>query len=263
MSDLERPIPDGYVWDNTWAPARRRLALLEGLYDPGTQRRIAGLGVKPGSSCLEVAGGGGTVAEFLCRAVGPEGRVVTVDLDTRFLRELDLPNLEVIERDVVADGLPGGAFDLVHARALLMHLNEREELLAAFAAVLRPGGWLLVEEGDKFPIDAVDEGAYRAAWRIIKRVAAPAGLDTCWARQLPGRLCALGLADVDCQMDGSFFTGGSAGAQFIQMTLAQTLEKVPLAEDERQVLEDAIAELDDAGRWFPSFVMVAAWGRRA
>ncbi|MGH9003145.1 MAG: SAM-dependent methyltransferase, partial [Acidimicrobiia bacterium] len=86
MSEPESLIPDGYVWDNTWAEARQRLARLEELYDPGTQRRLAGLGVKPGWSCLEVAGGGGSIADFLCRAVGPEGRVITYEQRDEFAR---------------------------------------------------------------------------------------------------------------------------------------------------------------------------------
>ncbi|MGH9005471.1 MAG: hypothetical protein ACRDYV_20290, partial [Acidimicrobiia bacterium] len=153
-------------------------------------------------------------------------------------------------------------FYLHHSQALLKHHIDIYKKHAAYAAEVLHRGCLLVDECDKFPLDALDKGAYGAAWQIINRVAAPAGLDTCWARRLPERLCSLGLTDVDCQMDGSFFTGGSPGAQFIQMTLAHTLEKVPLPEGERRVLEDAIAELDDATRWFPSFVMVAAWGRR-
>lgn len=39
-------------------------------------------------------------------------------------------------------------FDLVHARALLCHLPEREQALDRMLGAVRPGGWILVEEPD-------------------------------------------------------------------------------------------------------------------
>ncbi|HZM84459.1 MAG TPA: class I SAM-dependent methyltransferase [Candidatus Limnocylindrales bacterium] len=40
------------------------------------------------------------------------------------------------------------AFDVIHARAVLTHLPERDEVLARLVAALRPGGWLLIEDVD-------------------------------------------------------------------------------------------------------------------
>jgi hypothetical protein len=58
--------------------------------------------------------------------------VTTVDLDPRFVRADPRPNLEVIAADVLAEPLPGGNYDLVHVRALLMHLPGATRLLGAF-----------------------------------------------------------------------------------------------------------------------------------
>src|SRR5918999_4558163 len=101
---------------------RRRLELLEQCLDPITTRSLDAIGVEAGWRCLELGGGGGSVTRMFCDRVGPGGRVTAVDLDTRFLEELGRENLEVQCRDVVADGLPGDAYDLIHARLLLMHL---------------------------------------------------------------------------------------------------------------------------------------------
>src|SRR5205823_3987556 len=139
---------------------RRRLELLEARYDPLTLRRFDALGASAGGagvsramdgwSCLEVGAGAGSVARFLAERVGPAGGVVATDLDPRFLGAGDrLPlNVEVRRHDILTDPLEEGAFDLVHCRALLCHLDEPVVALTRMAAALRPGGWLLVEDAD-------------------------------------------------------------------------------------------------------------------
>jgi SAM-dependent methyltransferase len=73
---------------------------------------------------------------------------VATDIDPRFLAAPELAGVEVRRHDIRRDLLETGHYDLVHCRALLMHLAEPERALARMAAALRPGGWLLVEEGD-------------------------------------------------------------------------------------------------------------------
>jgi trans-aconitate methyltransferase len=48
----------------------------------------------------------------------------------------------------VTDPLPDAAFDLIHARLVLIHVPEREEVLARLVAALKPGGWMVEEEFD-------------------------------------------------------------------------------------------------------------------
>ena len=77
-----------YSLSNAWESARRRLALLEQHLDPITHRRLFGLGLGKAWHCLEVGGGGGSVARWLCAQVGADGRVVGTDIDPRFLEKL-------------------------------------------------------------------------------------------------------------------------------------------------------------------------------
>ncbi len=109
----------GYIMSNAWDDERRRLGGMEARYDAGTFRYLAMLGVDDGWSCWDVGAGGGTVAAWLCDRVTPSGSVLAMDLDTRFLEELDHPNMEVRRHDVVRDPLPEGGFDLIHTRLLL------------------------------------------------------------------------------------------------------------------------------------------------
>src|SRR4029077_20750563 len=91
-----------------------RLDLLEQLFDPGSRRRRDL--VQPGWRCLEVGAGRGSMATWLAERVGPSGQVVATDLDTRSLDRLDLPNLQVVQHNIVDDPLDAlgpGSFDLV------------------------------------------------------------------------------------------------------------------------------------------------------
>jgi SAM-dependent methyltransferase len=62
-----------------------------------------------------------------------------LDIEPRFLAATR-PNLELWLHDIVQYTSPEAAFDLVHARLVLMHLPEREKALHRMLTVLKPGG---------------------------------------------------------------------------------------------------------------------------
>src|ERR1700754_4277364 len=92
---LAAPGPEGGEDD--------RLSLLEEIYDPASRRRRSL--VQPGWRCLEVGAGRGSMAIWLAEQVGPEGHVVATDMDTRYLARLDVPNLEVLQHNILDDPL--------------------------------------------------------------------------------------------------------------------------------------------------------------
>jgi SAM-dependent methyltransferase len=197
MEQMEDATPPSYAWDNGWVEARRRLELLELAWDPETHRRLQRVGLRAGWRCLEVGGGGGSIVRWLCDAVSPGGSVVTVDLDTRFLATIAAPNLEVIEADVVTDGLPDGPFDLIHTRAVLMHIPARDRLLPELVERLRPGGSLVIEEADFHSFQAAESPLYRDLLRRFGEITyETAGMHSTWGRGMAARLAGLGLTDV-------------------------------------------------------------------
>ena len=109
-------VPRSISWRNTSTHWRERLSLVETLLDPGTIRIFEKIGVREGWHRLEVAGGGGSIAEWLCRQVGRSGHVVATDLEPRFLEAIHASNLEVWRHNILSEPLLEGAFDLVHAR---------------------------------------------------------------------------------------------------------------------------------------------------
>ena len=132
--------------------------------DPATIRYLEEIGVSTGWRCLELGGGAGTIAEWLCQQVGTAGHVVVTDLDTRLLEAIDSPNIEVRRHDIVNDDLETDRYDLVHARYVLLHLKEGEVVLKKLADSLKPGGWLFIEDPDldEMMCDAATEDIDRA-----------------------------------------------------------------------------------------------------
>lgn len=137
-----------YAFPHSGDNERRRLDLFARRLDPLTVRRISQLTLPAGARCLEIGGGRGSIASWLCEHVEPDGHVTATDLQTGFLSELPPANLTVMRHDVRTDEFPESSFDLIHVRAVLMHIADRMAVLRRMASWLVPGGWLLVEEPD-------------------------------------------------------------------------------------------------------------------
>ena len=121
--------------------------------DPGTHDALHALGVGPGWSCCDVGSGAGAVAAWLAGRVGASGRVVSIDVDTRFHPPAD-GVIEVRTADVTSEPIGEDEFDLVHARGVLQHLDPLDQVLAAMVAATRPGGWVVVTDVDWIQFDA-------------------------------------------------------------------------------------------------------------
>ena len=98
----------GYALDSSWHAERERLDSLTSLYDPRTLALCERLGLRPGWRCLDVGAGTGSLARRLARRVAPTGKVVALDVDTRFLVPFAGEDLEVVEADVTSEPLPPG-----------------------------------------------------------------------------------------------------------------------------------------------------------
>jgi ubiquinone/menaquinone biosynthesis C-methylase UbiE len=121
---------DGYLLDNRQAEAGTRFDALSKLFDPSMFRHIEDLGIREGWRCWEVGVGGVSVPQWLAGRVGATGRVLATDIE------------------VTRDEPPAETFDLVHARLVLVHLSDRDRALQLMISMLRPGGWLLIEDAD-------------------------------------------------------------------------------------------------------------------
>jgi ubiquinone/menaquinone biosynthesis C-methylase UbiE len=261
----------GYVFDNAAElEAAQRFASLEALHDTHTTRHLLATGVGPGWRCLEVGGGSGSIGRWLADRVGLEGHVLMTDIDPRFLAASGRANLEVRRHDASADPLPEAAFDLIHARLVLIHAPGREAALARLVGALKPGGWLIVEDYDPVIIDRAfptadpdDAATLRACLRALRGVMEARGMDLRWGSQLYQRFVAAGLVRVGMEGHIDLRPGGSPGARLDAANFSQVRDEavraglVTLAEMERM-----LALLDDPAFVYASPVMFSAWGQQ-
>ncbi|MEV4435533.1 class I SAM-dependent methyltransferase [Streptomyces sp. NPDC049585] len=172
-----------------------RLESIQRSVDAFTTGIIERLPVRPTWNCLELGAGAGSIAYWLAERC-PQGRVVAADIDTRYLDADRAANLEVQQADVTREDYAPGRFDLIHARFLLCHLPERDEVLARAAGWLAPGGWLLVEEPYHLPAQDSPFPAVRRILAGYQQKYRDLGADMTWARGIPALLAGNGLQDV-------------------------------------------------------------------
>jgi protein-L-isoaspartate(D-aspartate) O-methyltransferase len=113
---------------------------------PAIMARMLGqLDVQPGHRVLEIGAGTGYNAALLARLVGPEGEVVTVDVDPaicaraeRHLRDAGIRNVSVLTADGWTVRAGGGPFDRVEATVGAWDLSTAwvEQLQAAGIVVV-------------------------------------------------------------------------------------------------------------------------------
>ena len=262
-----RLAQSAYLLDNAGKQASARFDALAALFDAGTIGHLEQRGVGPGWHCLEVGAGGGTIARWLANRVGSTGRVLATDNDPRFLESLNVPNLEVRRHDISADALPEAAFDLVHARLVLLHLPQRETVLARLISALKPGGWLVDEEYDA-PATRPDPAAspgevlpktHIAMWKLME----DRGLHLRYGRLLFGRLRAHGLTDVGAEGRVFMWHRGSPGASMVRANYEQLRQAmIDGGWVTQQQFEEDMARLDDPEFMMPSPILWSAWGRR-
>ncbi len=245
-----------------------RLKLLESIGDPTSFRCLNTIGVGPGWRCLEVGPGAGSVTRWLAARVGATGRVVAADLDPRFLADLNEPNVEVRQCDITSDEIESGSYDLVHARAVIMHMQDPLAVLRRLSAMLRPGGWLMIEDPDYGTVEALDSGhplaaAFDECYRARAAFLSGAGImDLRYGHRLPRHMDALGLVDADNEACTRFDRGGSVTSRFWRETwLLTDGAMVDAGVITRTLADDCARALDDPTFVYRGALICVVWGR--
>jgi ubiquinone/menaquinone biosynthesis C-methylase UbiE len=175
-----------YILDDAAALEYQRLDLMSKILDPWTRGYIHALGVGQGWNCLELGSGNGSIAEWLCAAVGPSGSVTAVDINTVLLNLIPAQNLTVEQMDVRTDQLRADAYDLVTCRAMLHQVAEHAPaVLEKMAAAVKPGGWLLIQEPDFHLAPTTEPDVWAATWKGLIEWGRANGVDWLIGRKLP------------------------------------------------------------------------------
>ena len=111
------------------------------------------LQITPGMQVLDAGCGPGRITLPLAHAVGPQGRVLAVDLQPAMLERVSskaqhagLPQVQTQAAALGQGQLPQARFDRAVMAAVLGEIPDRQAVLHDLFACLRPGGLLAVAE---------------------------------------------------------------------------------------------------------------------
>lgn len=242
---------------------RARLTLLEEFHDPLTVGQLDAIGVEEGWRCLDVGAGAGSVARMLAERVGRTGSVLAVDLDTSLLEGLASDRVEVRRHDLLSDQLPQAAFDLVHARLLLMFLSPRLGALQRLVSAARPGGWVASIAPDFTTVGLSPASlVWQRVWSYFLDAAGASGWDPGYGARLYGDLCAAGLVDVHADYIARCYPGGSLPSRLLSLTVERLRDRMVLLGADSGEIDEARRLLMDPASTYTSPTSCVARGRR-
>lgn len=112
---------------------------------------VVAAGLTEGMTVLDLGCGDGTRTRLLAAEVGPEGKVIGVDVDEAAIeraKAADADNegvaLEWTSASAYDTGLDDASVDFVIARHIFQHLTDPERALDEISRVLKPGGRICV-----------------------------------------------------------------------------------------------------------------------
>ena len=133
---------------------RERLSLQGSILAPLTEDLLRRAGVTIGMRVLDLACGVGEVAMVAARAVGLQGHVTAIDIDTDALTKgrestaaQGLYHVD-FRHSSIADFQAPEKYDAVIGRHILIHSPQPVEVIAKAANMLKPGGIALFQEFD-------------------------------------------------------------------------------------------------------------------
>lgn len=117
------------------------------------EKVLALLAPKAGERALDIGCGPGLTTEALAQAVGPQGRVLGIDIAPPMLAIAkrscaDLPHVEFGMADVVSLPHADASFDIALASQVYEYVEDIDRALVELARVIRPGGRAVLVDTD-------------------------------------------------------------------------------------------------------------------
>jgi ubiquinone/menaquinone biosynthesis C-methylase UbiE len=146
-------VGDDYVLGHS-AEEYERLQHQAQALEPATKRIFQSIGLRAGSSCLDIGCGPGEVIRLMGEIVGPSGRVTGMDRDTRAGRDAinrlqasGTSQYRLIEADIedIRD-IGGESFDLTFARLALLFTHDPVSVLRKMYSWTKPGGYIVIQD---------------------------------------------------------------------------------------------------------------------
>ncbi|MEV0269904.1 class I SAM-dependent methyltransferase [Hamadaea sp. NPDC050747] len=260
-------VEQRYGFDNTSAEGSHQLQHLAEVLDPHSIDVLSTTGVEPGMHCLDIGPGAGTITHWLADQVGTDGHVTAVDINPVLAGG---PNIEVLKQDIRQATFEPESLDLIHARLVLMHLPERQQVLAKLTSWLRPGGAIVLSEWDCTYMDLVRHSPTYTVQQLHETfqttmvdILTKRGMSATWAVEAHTAMLHCALADVTTVSDSRFYHGGT-GICLLHHSNSHQLEPELLAAGMTHgQLTQWREALQDPRLILSSYLMHTTIGRRA
>jgi SAM-dependent methyltransferase len=268
VEESSMSAPKYIFTDTSYVSELKRLQAIERVFDPASRRQILAAGLTEAWHCLEIGAGAGSIAQWLAQVVGDRGEVVAVDLDTRFIADIKLPNLKILEADIRSVPLVEDSFDLIHARYVLIHLPDFEAVLSKLLALLKPGGAIVLEEPDFSVAKAIvgDPTAcesFAKIHRAIAKIYANKGIDFDLGIKLPSICQTLGLKHSCLENHVPISKGGSELALMMKMSAMQLAEQYMATGEVSQTdIENYYEFTENPNAWAIYYATVRITGKK-
>lgn len=186
----------------TGSAAVRRLHALHEVYSPFARGVLTGAGLKPGMNVADFGCGVGMTTRMLAEMVGPSGSVTGLDFSAAQVEEAreisaraGIGNVSFLQANACETGLPRAYFDLAYCRYLLLHLPNPAECIEEMLAILKPGGILVLEDGDLTTAMSQPATASNAFADLFGQLGPTRGLDYSMAKNLHRLVETAGILD--------------------------------------------------------------------
>jgi 2-polyprenyl-3-methyl-5-hydroxy-6-metoxy-1,4-benzoquinol methylase len=242
-----------------------RLRLIEEALDPTTIAHLQGTGIGAGWRCLEVGAGAGSIMKWLGSVVGTSGEVVAVDTNTNHIQQLSRVPYRIVKGDFLDIPLEG-AFDLAHCRYVLIHNRRGQAMLEKLCALIRPGGFVVVEEPDFTSAKFLNKDGDPSQQRVnnaICRMFEHMQLDPAYGLSMPATIAAAGVQvrKVDSHLHLS--RGGDTMARMMgESTRALRDKYVATGEANAADIEKYIANANNERFWAVYYATVTVIAAR-
>ena len=177
-------------------------------------RALRAFGLKDGMSVLEVGSGPGCVTKWLSKLV-PNGSITCLEIDP-ILIDYARQNLEgktpascnFVQGSAMKMDLPDNSFDFVLVRLVFVHLSDPMASAKEIMRVLKPGGKVVLAEGD-YAFNSISNPLVQEAEDIREKIARFKGGRDTSARRSWYILNTVGFQNID--LEAVVFHSGERG----------------------------------------------------
>ncbi|HXA52774.1 MAG TPA: methyltransferase domain-containing protein [Candidatus Acidoferrum sp.] len=213
---LAEPGREEYVLA-TGTAAVHRLWLLHGIYSPAGKRVLLQAGLRQGMKIADFGCGVGATTRMFAEMTGRFGRVTGIDVHAAQLDEArqacangGLANVTFHHADACDTKLPAESFDLAYCRFLLLHLTNPADCIREMMRVLKPGGLLVIEDGDLASAESIPPTAMNAFAEAFSKLGPIRGVNYSISRDLFHMVRAAGIPEPELEIHQPAITRGDA-----------------------------------------------------